>query len=279
MTSTPRCAPIARARWTPASASSGPIEIDGDLAAVALDELERQLEAVLVAGVEGALDPAAHQEVIGAERRGPLRVRHVLRADDHVHGGSLPGASAGLHGRSVYGSRHGWRRRSRRERRIRSAPSSLDGVTVADFSRVLAGPLATMLLADLGADVIKIERPDGGDDTRAWGPPWARRRGEQLLPRREPQQAERHAGPDRSGRSRRRRAALAGRADVVIENFRPGVMARFGLDEPTLRAERPALDLLPDPRHRARRRRRLRLPGAGGRRPDERHRRTRRRSR
>ena len=48
----------------------------------------------------------------------------------------------------------------------------LDGILVADFSRVLAGPLAAMLLGDLGADVVKVERPDGGDDTRAWGPPW-----------------------------------------------------------------------------------------------------------
>ena len=48
----------------------------------------------------------------------------------------------------------------------------LDGILVADFSRVLAGPLAAMLLGDLGADVIKVERPDGGDDTRHWGPPW-----------------------------------------------------------------------------------------------------------
>ena len=48
----------------------------------------------------------------------------------------------------------------------------LEGILVADFSRVLAGPFATMLLGDLGADVVKVERPDGGDDTRAWGPPW-----------------------------------------------------------------------------------------------------------
>ncbi|MEA2248943.1 MAG: hypothetical protein QOH46_3472, partial [Solirubrobacteraceae bacterium] len=51
-------------------------------------------------------------------------------------------------------------------------PGALDGLLVADFSRVLAGPLCTMTLGDLGADVIKVERPDGGDDTRAWGPPW-----------------------------------------------------------------------------------------------------------
>jgi formyl-CoA transferase len=48
----------------------------------------------------------------------------------------------------------------------------LDGVLVADFSRVLAGPLSTTMLADLGARVIKVERPGAGDDTRAWGPPW-----------------------------------------------------------------------------------------------------------
>src|SRR3954449_11106423 len=52
------------------------------------------------------------------------------------------------------------------------SPGALEGLLVADFSRVLAGPVATMNLADLGADVVKVERPDGGDDTRGWGPPW-----------------------------------------------------------------------------------------------------------
>jgi crotonobetainyl-CoA:carnitine CoA-transferase CaiB-like acyl-CoA transferase len=119
-------------------------------------------------------------------------------------------------------------------------PGALDGVIVADFSRVLAGPITTMLLADLGAEVVKVERPDGGDDTRAWGPPWAA-----------DGEASYYLGVNRNKRSvaldLREPAdlatarALALRADVVIENFRPGVMARYGLDEPGLRAQNPAV--------------------------------------
>jgi crotonobetainyl-CoA:carnitine CoA-transferase CaiB-like acyl-CoA transferase len=115
----------------------------------------------------------------------------------------------------------------------------LDGILVADFSRVLAGPLAAMLLGDLGADVVKVERPDGGDDTRQWGPPW---RGDD---------ATYYLGLNRNKRSlaldlgdaadvelARR---LAARADVLIESFRPGLMARWGLDGETLRKENPGL--------------------------------------
>jgi crotonobetainyl-CoA:carnitine CoA-transferase CaiB-like acyl-CoA transferase len=115
----------------------------------------------------------------------------------------------------------------------------LDGILVADFSRVLAGPLAAMLLGDLGADVVKVERPDGGDDTRAWGPPW---RGEE---------ATYYLGLNRNKRSLALDLGddgdvalareLAARADVLIESFRPGLMARWGLDGETLRATNPRL--------------------------------------
>ena len=119
-------------------------------------------------------------------------------------------------------------------------PGSLDGVLVADFSRVLAGPLATMILGDLGADVVKVEHPDGGDDTRAWGPPWSPDGGSSY-----------YLGLNRNKRSVTldlkdatdldAATELARRADVVIENFRPGVMRRYGLDEPAVRATNPAV--------------------------------------
>jgi len=109
----------------------------------------------------------------------------------------------------------------------------LDGIRVADFSRVLAGPIATMILGDLGADVIKVERPAAGDDTRSWGPPWS------------PQGVSAYyLGANRNKRSIAldlkdaadiaTARALAVRSDVVIENFRPGVMARAGLDHASL---------------------------------------------
>ncbi|BDZ54251.1 CaiB/BaiF CoA transferase family protein [Agromyces marinus] len=113
----------------------------------------------------------------------------------------------------------------------------LAGVRVADFSRVLAGPYATMTLADFGADVIKVESP-AGDDTRHWNPPVDRTG-----------RATYFGGVNRNKRSvvldlaepaglaEARR--LAASADVVIENFRPGVMARFGLDHDRVSAENP----------------------------------------
>lgn len=119
------------------------------------------------------------------------------------------------------------------------ADGVLAGVRVADFSRVLAGPYATMMLADFGADVVKIESP-AGDDTRAWRPP-VDAAGESTY----------FASVNRNKRSvvcdLRTEAGLAdarrlaSTADVVVENFRPGVMESFGLDEDSLRAGNPGL--------------------------------------
>src|ERR1700754_4549274 len=102
----------------------------------------------------------------------------------------------------------------------------LDGILVADFSRVLAGPLAAMLLGDLGADVVKVERPDGGDDTRAWGPPWRDGVGTYYLTLNRNKRSLALALANEGDRERARR--LAGRADVLIESFRPGLMASWG---------------------------------------------------
>jgi crotonobetainyl-CoA:carnitine CoA-transferase CaiB-like acyl-CoA transferase len=118
--------------------------------------------------------------------------------------------------------------------------SALDNLHVADFSRVLAGPFATMMLADLGATVTKIERPGTGDDTRSWGPPYGedgeatyfqsvnRNKSSVVLDLNDP-----------SDLARARKLALD--ADVVVENFRPGLMAGLGLGYDELRAERPGL--------------------------------------
>ncbi len=117
--------------------------------------------------------------------------------------------------------------------------SPLSGLRVVDFSRVLAGPLCTMVLGDLGADVIKVERPGTGDDTRAWGPPFA---GDDAAYYLSLNRNKRSVALDLSTSEGATAArGLAARADVVIENFRPGLMARFGLDHETLSAENPRL--------------------------------------
>jgi crotonobetainyl-CoA:carnitine CoA-transferase CaiB-like acyl-CoA transferase len=115
----------------------------------------------------------------------------------------------------------------------------LAGIRVADFSRVLAGPLATMLLGDLGADVVKVERPLIGDDTRGWGPPFVGGDAAYFLSlNRNKRSVTLDLGTE-DGRSAARRLALA--SDVVVENFRPGLMERFGLDHASLSAEHPGL--------------------------------------
>jgi formyl-CoA transferase/CoA:oxalate CoA-transferase len=103
----------------------------------------------------------------------------------------------------------------------------LDGLTVLDFSRVLAGPYCTMQLADLGARVIKIEQPGRGDDTRQWGPPFVGAESAYFLSVN--RNKESLALDLKHPRARPVLDALISRADVVVENFRPGTMERLGL--------------------------------------------------
>ena len=119
-------------------------------------------------------------------------------------------------------------------------PGALDGLVVVDFSRVLAGPYATMMLGDFGADVIKIERPQVGDDTREWGPPYDsegvatyfnavnRNKRSVVLDLTDPA-------------DQQRARELVATADIVVENFRAGTMEKFGLDYETMRASKPDL--------------------------------------
>lgn len=119
-------------------------------------------------------------------------------------------------------------------------PGALDNLRILDFSRVLAGPFATMMLGDLGAAVTKVERPSGGDDTRTWGPPYDavgdatyfqsvnRNKTSIVLDLRD------HGDLERA-------QALARDAHVVVENFRPGVMDGLGLGEAEVRAGNPGV--------------------------------------
>jgi formyl-CoA transferase len=119
----------------------------------------------------------------------------------------------------------------------------LEGVRVLDLSRVLAGPWATQLLADLGADVIKVEKPGAGDDARHWGPPWLEHGEEKvaayfLAANRGKKSVAIDFGTDEGAALVRK---MAGDADVVIENFKVGGLKKFGLDAASLRAAHPRL--------------------------------------
>ncbi len=126
------------------------------------------------------------------------------------------------------------------------APGALSGLKVLDLSRILAGPTCTQLLGDLGADVIKIETPGAGDDTRAWGPPFVD----------DPSGGASDLSAYFLCANRNKRSVtadlaspdgqalvleLAADADVVIENFKPGGLRKYGLDAQTLLARHPAL--------------------------------------
>lgn len=119
------------------------------------------------------------------------------------------------------------------------AAGPLDAITVLDLTRVLSGPYCTMLLADMGARVIKVEQPGKGDDTRAWGPPFVGGESAYFLSINRNKESVTLDFKQKAGR-----AVLDGliaKADVVVENFRPGAMKRLGLDYETLTRTRPAL--------------------------------------
>ncbi len=115
----------------------------------------------------------------------------------------------------------------------------LDGILVADFSRVLAGPYATATLADLGARVIKVERPGAGDDTRAWGPPWTDNSAAYFESANRNKESVTLDLGDPQDRELARE--LARRADVFIENFRPGALDRFDLGFEQVYESNPAV--------------------------------------
>ena len=115
----------------------------------------------------------------------------------------------------------------------------LDGILVADFSRVLAGPLATVTLADLGARVIKVERPGSGDDTRSWGPPYSATGSTYFESVNRNKESLCLDLADAADLAVAR--ALAVKADVLVENFKPGGMDRLGLGYDSLQAENPGL--------------------------------------
>ena len=129
----------------------------------------------------------------------------------------------------------------------RNPNSPLAGLKVLELARVLAGPFAGQVLADLGADVIKVESPEG-DGTRQWGPPWVIRTASDGSERRE---AAYYHACNRGKRSivadfktpddLARVQALAAEADVVIENFKTGTLVKFGLDYDALASANPGL--------------------------------------
>jgi crotonobetainyl-CoA:carnitine CoA-transferase CaiB-like acyl-CoA transferase len=129
---------------------------------------------------------------------------------------------------------------------VMTSPHCLDGIRVLDLSRVLAGPWCTQTLADLGADVIKIERPETGDDTRTWGPPFLKD-----ADGNDTQEAAYYLGTNRNKRSvtcdisqsagQALIRELALHCDVFVENFKVGDMARYGLDYASLKAINPRI--------------------------------------
>src|ERR1700712_5248656 len=131
------------------------------------------------------------------------------------------------------------RARSRRSLQPERLMAPLEGVRVLDLSRILAGPYCSMMLADLGADVVKVERPGSGDPTRSWGPPFVHGESTYFLSTNRGKRSICVDLQDPEGIALVR--TLAARADIVIENFIPGGAERMGLGFEALREQNPAL--------------------------------------
>ncbi len=122
----------------------------------------------------------------------------------------------------------------------------LSHIRVLDLSRIMAGPWATQILADLGADVVKVERPGSGDDTRAWGPPYlsdeSGRRGTEAGYYLCVNRGKRSVTIDLNTQAGQELVkTLALRSDVLVENFKVGTLAKFGLSYSELKAANPGL--------------------------------------
>jgi formyl-CoA transferase len=117
--------------------------------------------------------------------------------------------------------------------------AALSGLRVLDLSRVLAGPYCTMLLADFGADVIKVENPDGGDDTRQWGPPWLDDQSAYYLSANRNKRSITVDIKQPEGHEIIRKLIL--KADVLVENFKVGTMTKYSLGYADIVAENPGL--------------------------------------
>ena len=120
-----------------------------------------------------------------------------------------------------------------------SQPGALDGLRVIDLTRILAGPFCTMLLGDMGADIIKVEQPGRGDDTRAWGPPFVGEESAYFLGANRNKRGmtlnlKHDAGQEILGE-------LLRNADVVIDNFKLGTMTKFGFDDAWYQANAPQI--------------------------------------
>src|SRR5438105_12789000 len=115
----------------------------------------------------------------------------------------------------------------------------LEGITVLDLTRVLSGPYCTMLLADMGARVIKIEQPGKGDDTRGWGPPFVEGESAYFLSINRNKESVTLDFKKPEGRAIL--STLVATSDVLVENFRPGTLAKLGLDYKTLAPRHPRL--------------------------------------